>query len=604
MKNKTKRFIKSLKNLGYMIKLSAKFAPLQYPLAVMDIVFDTVMPFADLLFPKWILDELTGEKRWEKILFYVIVWTAVNGVLLLLKALQWIFAGLYEQRCEVRENIHYGKIDSNMDYGRLENGAVLDEKNRIKNNIQLSYFAYNPLSSFITAIVQLVGYTYIIATLHPVVIIFLLLIIAAGSLLSKKRLKIQYAYQAKIARFQRRFNYLFGAMIGYSYAKEVRINKAAKWLAQKYGVETKEYMEVYSENQRKNFGADVLADLISFFQTIILYMYSALKLLAGSITVGSFSMYIGAISSFTNTFVSVVNQANKFKFVSDYIDSYKNYVNEGVPTHAAKGTQDIDFSTGRHEITFCNVSFKYPNTEKYVLKNVSVTIKSGQRLSVVGYNGAGKTTFIKLLCRLYEPTEGCILYNGTDISTLKYDQYVSLLSIVFQDYNIYSLSVRENICLAYNTIDEEVLRAIEQSGLSDKVKKLPRGLDTQVGKEFDPEGIEFSGGEGQKLACARAYLKNAPIVILDEPTASLDPVSESQLYERFNSIIGGKTAIYISHRLASVKFCDSVVVFVDGRIVEAGTHSELMETNGVYAQMFKKQAEYYIEADAAGKGEP
>ena len=202
---------------------------------------------------------------------------------------------------------------------------------------------------------------------------------------------------------------------------------------------------------------------------------------------------------------------------------------------------------------------------------------------------------VKLLCRLYEPTEGCILYNGVDISVLKYDQYVSLLSVVFQDYNIYSMSVSENVCLAGNYDDEDILHALEQSGLSGKIKKLPCGLDTQVGREFDENGIEFSGGEGQKLACARAYYKDAPITILDEPTASLDPFAESQLYERFNNIIKNKTAIFISHRLASVKFCDKVVVFVNGEIVEYGTHLSLLSKKGVYAEMFEKQAESYLE---------
>ena len=215
----------------------------------------------------------------------------------------------------------------------------------------------------------------------------------------------------------------------------------------------------------------------------------------------------------------------------------------------------------------------------------------------MGYNGSGKSTFVKLLCRLYEPTEGCILYNGVDISVYKYDQYIELLAVVFQDYNIYSLSVRENICLACNIDDEIVLRAIEQSGLSEKVYKLSHKLDTQVGREFYENGIEFSGGEGQKLACARAYVRKSPIVILDEPTASLDPISENQLYQRFNNIIGKKTAIYISHRLANVKFCDNIVVFVDGQIVESGTHGELMALDGVYHEMFSKQAEYYLDVE-------
>lgn len=589
-----KKLAHILKNIGWFTKESARFAPFTFVLAAIDTIWYSASPFVDILFPKWILDELTGEKRWQTVLLYISLWCIINAVMLFLQVIRYIYAGPYENKNGLRLGLKYGYMDSHMDYGRFEDGAVQDEQNRIINNLNQGWFAYYQWSSFLTTLIRLAGFTYIVATLHPLMIVFLLLVILASSLLSKKRQKIQYEYQEKIARFQRRFNYLFRAMISYPFAKEVRINKAAQWLADKYGSETKTYIDTYAENQRKNFGADVTADLISLVQTVALYAYSAYRVVIRAITVGSFSMYINSISAFTGTFSEMINQIQRLKFTSDYIDSYRDFVAKAVPSHAAKGVLDIEMSP-RHEIEFENVSFKYPRSDNYVLKNVSVKIKSGERLSVVGYNGAGKTTFIKLLCRLYEPTEGRILYNGVDVSTLKYDQYVKLLSVVFQDYNIYSMSVRENVCLAGNFNDEAVLKALEQSGLSEKIKKLPKGLDTQVGREFDSEGIEFSGGEGQKLACARAYLKNAPIVILDEPTASLDPISESQLYERFNNIIGEKTAIYISHRLASVKFCDSVIVFENGQIVESGTHEELMKKHGVYHEMFSKQAEYYVE---------
>lgn len=590
-----KKIFHILKNIGWFTMETARFAPLTFLLAGLQAVWNSAAPFVDILFPKWILDELTGQRRWQTVLLYISLWCIINAAMLFLEVLRYILSGPYSERLNVRMGMLYGKMGSHMDYGRFEMGSTHDEVNRISGNLSQSWFAYT-LFNYLSMFIKLAGFTYIIATLHPLMIIFLLLIIAANALLARRRQKIQYKYQEDTAHFKRRFEYLFKAMISYPFAKEVRINKAAEWIAQKYGVETEAYINVYAKNQRENFGADTVSDTITLAQTVAMYAYSAYRVVKGAISLGSFSMYINSVGAFTGTFSQTVSMIHQLKFVSEYIDSYKTFVEKAVPSHEKKGVLDIAPSP-THEIEFENVSFKYPGCDNYVLKNVSVKIRSGERLSVVGYNGAGKTTFIKLICRLYEPTEGRILYNGVDVSTLKYDQYVKLLSVVFQDYNIYSLSVRENVCLAGSADDEAVLLALEQSGLSEKVKRLPRGLNTQVGREFDSEGIEFSGGEGQKLASARAYLRNAPIVILDEPTASLDPISESRLYERFNNIIGKKTAIYISHRLASVKFCDSIIVFENGQIVESGTHSELMAAGGVYSEMFTKQAEYYIEVE-------
>ena len=216
-------------------------------------------------------------------------------------------------------------------------------------------------------------------------------------------------------------------------------------------------------------------------------------------------------------------------------------------------------------------------------------------VGVVGPVRTGKSTFIKLICRLYAPTKGRITLGGFDIQTIDYQMYRKMLGVVFQDFQLFAFSVKENILLGMVPDDERLNWAIEKSGLSEKVSSLEKGLETSISKEFDENGIEFSGGEGQKLACARAYYRNTPIVILDEPTAALDPIAESKLYERFNSIMEYKTAIYISHRLASVKFCDKVAVFEDGHIIEYGTHDELMSQSGTYFNMFTTQAKYYKE---------
>ena len=284
------------------------------------------------------------------------------------------------------------------------------------------------------------------------------------------------------------------------------------------------------------------------------------------------------------------------------MDDYKEFLtytkHDGIERETVTGS---DPTNGKYDIEFQNVSFMYPNTDRYVLRNVNIKIKSGERLSVVGYNGAGKSTFIKLICRLYKPTEGRILIGGVDISTIDLADYRELLSVVFQDFQIFCLTIRDNIVMNREYDKARLDDAIEKSGLRERLALLESGVETDLWRLFDESGVELSGGEGQKVACARAYYKDAPVVILDEPTASLDPLAETRLYERFNNIIGEKTSIYISHRLASVKFCDSIAVFADGELVEHGTHRELMDADGVYAEMFRKQAHYYVNDNVTGE---
>uniref|UniRef100_UPI0030795D70 ABC transporter ATP-binding protein n=1 Tax=Zhenhengia sp. TaxID=2944208 RepID=UPI0030795D70 len=243
---------------------------------------------------------------------------------------------------------------------------------------------------------------------------------------------------------------------------------------------------------------------------------------------------------------------------------------------------------------FKNVWFKYPQAEDYTLKDVSLTLNSREKMSIVGQNGAGKTTFIKLLCRLYEPEKGEILINGVNVKEYAFDEYTKLLSVVFQDYKLFSFTIKENMSFNQACNEEELEIALQKSGVRDKVASLDKGVETSLYKNFDKEGTELSGGEMQKLAIARAIYKNAPIVVLDEPTAALDPYAEYEIYAKFNELVKNKTAIYISHRLSSCRFCDKIAVFDKGRLIEQGTHTELKEQDGKYAQMWKAQAQYYV----------
>lgn len=590
-----KNIVKILKNIVFFIKLSFKETPLQYLSAVLEIIWNVSTPFINLVFPKWIIDELTNGRQWSKVLLYIALWGGVNALIVLIKTVQELLITPHQERNELKENMYYGKMDSHMDYGRLENGSVMDEKNRIRDNLYISYFAHIPLAKLITAILKAMGYSYIIITLNPIILGILVLSTAATTVMASKKQKHSYVYQQKISPYKRRFEYIFKALVDISYAKEVRINNAAKWLSNKFESEKDGYIKEYSHNQKKNLIIDTRGDILTFVQTIILQTYCAFLVIDGAISVGSFSMYLSTFLLISGAFSDTISQIVNLKYVSKYIESFKKDKMASTPSHHLKGQLNIPLSN-KHELEFKNVSFKYPGGNDYVLKNISLRIDNGSKLSVVGYNGAGKSTLIKLICRLYEPTEGVILYNGIDISTLRYKDYIKLISVVFQDYNIYYFSVRDNVSLVSDNPDEEaIVSALKLSGLERKMRTLPKGLDTQIGKEFDHEGIEFSGGEGQKLACARAYFKDSPIVILDEPTASLDPISERQLYERFDSIVKGKTSIYISHRLARSKYCDNIIVLEDGQIIESGTHKQLVSKKGIYAEMYTKQSEHYME---------
>lgn len=328
-------------------------------------------------------------------------------------------------------------------------------------------------------------------------------------------------------------------------------------------------------------------------QIVIVYGYLCYKVIYSGLSIGNFTMYAGAAASFTATvsifiseFVDIGNQCRNLQLYRDF--EARVSVNDRTGETIGK--------IKNYDIEFRNVYFKYPRSKDYTLKNISIKIHSGEKLSVVGRNGAGKTTFIKLLTRLYEPTEGEILLGGKNIKEYDYKEYVKLLSVVFQDFKLFAITIKENLTLSDSerVKGKEIIEILEQSGFEEDLKKLPQGIETSVYKYFDKEGIEFSGGQSQKLAIARALYKDAPIVVLDEPTAALDPISEYEIYQEFHKLVGNKTAVYISHRLSSCRFCDKIAVFDNGTIVQYGSHDELIShKDKQYAKMYNAQAKYY-----------
>lgn len=347
---------------------------------------------------------------------------------------------------------------------------------------------------------------------------------------------------------------------------------------------------------------NTLSIILNGILTIAIFLFTAAKVYIGALGIGNFILYQGAIDKFVKALCGISTDMGKLFHNNQYLVEFYQFIDS--PNKMYQGTlavehrDDIDY-----EIEFADVGFQYPRTDTWALRHVDLKFKIGDTLAIVGENGSGKTTFIKLLCRLYDPTEGRILLNGIDITRYRYQEYIGLFSVVFQDYKLFGFSLGENVASNYRYDENKARQCLIRAGMGEKLKALDhdaaaRGgnaLHRAIGREYDSEGIDFSGGELQKIALARALYKDAPFVILDEPTAALDPKAEAEIYTNFNALVRDKTAVFISHRLSSCKFCDEIAVFNKGSIVQTGSHDELVvDRDGKYYELWSAQAQYYL----------
>ncbi len=323
------------------------------------------------------------------------------------------------------------------------------------------------------------------------------------------------------------------------------------------------------------------------------YLYICLKAWAGAFGVGAVTQYIASITAFSGSISTIIRQIGNMRVNATFLQA--NFALLDMPNRMYQGSLTVEKRSDRkYEVEFRDVSFCYPGSETPALSHVNMKFRIGQRMAVVGPNGSGKTTFIKLLCRLYDPTEGVILLNGIDIRKYNYEEYMHIFSVVFQDFYLFSLTLGQNVAADSDYDAARVAEALEMAGFGDRLKTLEHGLDTYLRKEYDTSGIDISGGEAQKVALARTLYRDAPFIILDEPTAALDPIAEAEVYESFDVIVGDKTAIYISHRLSSCRFCDEIAVFDHGTVIQKGSHDALLaDAGGLYHALWHAQAQYY-----------
>jgi ATP-binding cassette subfamily B protein len=423
------------------------------------------------------------------------------------------------------------------------------------------------------------------------IVVIYAFIMTFGMKLSKASYKKFYAVRKTNEHINSIAIYMYSIMNNYQYGKDIRIYSMQGLLNQYYMNISKQVNKFYLKwgvIEGSNTGFIVFLTQLA---SGLVYIIVGGKAMSGMINTGDVLLYVGAVLQLSTSLTEAMIEYNNFHYRTEYLNSYNEFLNK--PNSHYTGTLPVEKrSDGQYEFTLENVGFRYPGTEELILEHINLKFTVGQKYAIVGRNGSGKTTLIKLLCRLYDPTEGRILLNGIDIRYYDYDEYTKVFSVVFQDFKLLSLPLGDNISSGQEINEKRMWEVLQQVGMKERVEEMPEKLSTNLYKN-NGKGVEVSGGEAQKLAIARALYKDSPFVILDEPTAALDPISEAEIYENFNRMVQGKTAVYISHRMSSCKFCDDIIVLDKGRIAERGSHEKLIKEKGIYASLYQVQAQYY-----------
>lgn len=486
-----------------------------------------------------------------------------------------------------------------MDYESLETPDMLDRLQKAKRATDGDWVGVQGMMTFmqvlLTQIISIIIAVLIMTSFDPLII----LVIAVLSV-------IQYLYFEHIRKKDkkemwdammphwRKLEYMETVTTDFSYAKDIRLFGMKNFLSKRQHEVYDEELSHWIKSRQYWVYNSIFSHGISLIRQLIITGWLVYGVIKDGLSIGDFTLYLASAGAFSNAVSQVLAALSGLRERSAHTDDYRSFMD--IPTSEDKDTIPVPKSD-RYVFTFENVSFKYKGQDKYALKNLNLTLEAGEKLAVVGLNGAGKSTFIKLLLRLYDVTEGRILMNGTDIRRFNRAEYYRLFSPAFQDVTVFAFPMAENVSMdpPDETDKAKADKCLREAGLSEKIDSLSKGIDTELLKVLYDDGIDLSGGEKQKLALARALYKGSNVIVLDEPTAALDALAEYKLYKSFNGLVGNRTAVYISHRLSSTRFCDRVAMFKDGEMTETGTHDELMAKNGDYAEMFRVQAQYYIE---------
>lgn len=583
------------------------------PTAVIVAVVTAVMPFVNIWFTAKIIDLLDAGADMKRLALYIALAVGINAVLFFFN---YFLGDMYYMYRSLMYNKELQNITTKLfkaEYQKLESSDFKElihkhseAQDRVFSSfVQFSWMMRDFISGAITLIISVImifpllkigfkttGDTYFekpvfLLTIFAAIAVMAVVILIVATQMNKAWFKASDEY----SRLDRIFYYFLNMFSNYNTGKEIRLYKEQSLIehtaTDKLLTDGEKILKKASLHTAKSSSfVAVLGALVGFG----IYLFIGVKGLYGLFGIGSLVLYCGAFMQIINGIMKMAVTFGKTAEMAPLVNYYFEIVN--TKDDMTYGT--MEFDDDKFEIEFKNVSFKYPASDTYALQNVNLKIENGEHLAVVGRNGSGKTTFIKLMCRLYDVTDGEILINGVNIKEYSKESITKLYSVVFQDFKIFSIPLKDNICANEEYDANRFYACLDNSNIAHRVEHLPDRENTYLYKDIDQNGVEISGGEAQKLALARALYKNSAVVILDEPTAALDPVAENEIYSRFNSFVQGKTAIYISHRLSSCVFCTRIAVFDKAHLVETGTHQELLNAGGKYSELWNAQAKYYV----------
>lgn len=602
--------------------------PGYFPFTAAKAVLEALLPFINIYMSGRIVTAVAQKADWQELAVLALITVTLNFLTTLLLNLMTRISNTKSSNFWNVRNLPLDKKIQTMDYEYVEDSNIHAKRNNIVLKAQsmgrglprIYWWYFDTFIRSVCMIAFSVTLVFSAFTAKPIrtgglwdfifspwcmvgLVLLLLLSLSWDIYNQAASTKKENAIIDSTSGTNRIGMYYYNLLMDYKMGKDLKLYHLRESILREFGGFSKGFQQMIVKWQRVEVWYGSLSEINSTVMSGLIYLYVALKALFGAFGVGNIVTYVGSLTQLKNGFTGLAGvfsdifvNAEALQEVFDFID---------MPDKKYRGTLPVekrafcDGGDNEYEIEFRNVSFRYPGSEAYALRNVSIKFRVGERLAVVGMNGSGKTTFIKLLCRLYDPTEGEILLNGIDIRKYEYNEYLSIFSVVFQDFHLFSFTLGQNVAASVDYDKARVTSCLEKAGFGNRLKNMPKGLDTCLYKDFEEDGVEISGGEAQKIALARALYKNAPFIILDEPTAALDPVAEYEIYSKFNDIVEDKTTVYISHRLSSCRFCDDIVVFDNGQIVQRGSHDQLLaDQNGKYHELWFAQAQYYTEKTA------
>lgn len=594
-----------LSNLGFMFKEQWTFEKRPVFVWLFRILSDLVVSLLGIYFPKVVLDSIGKSISSSEFLF------RIAGLSVVLMISQYI-SFFSEQSVIIgairilNMRFYIGKDwkTLDMDYGiaMSKGGKMKIEKahSSINRNVYVNMASYYiNLVEFLKSILGLILFSTVIVLLNPIVILVLLVTYLIDGIVSIRTQKWEIRAKEERAVVNRRLGYVLDDISNSLMAKDIKIYKMKNWINANTSKYINESTQLEQRVQRKFTSRKLVEVVLIFARNGGAYLYLIWKMFHSDMTIGDFTLYFGAITGFGQWLSQIVDRIRSLSNANYRVDDYR-YLAEMKDHMRREGGAAIPNVKAPCELRFEDVSFQYEGSEHATLNHINLRIHKGEKLAVVGNNGAGKTTLIKLACGLLEPTSGRILFNGIDIREFNRDDYYELISVSFQNVCLLPMSIAMNIGCGKSGIDneashyEKINNAITLSGLKEKIVSLPNGVATELVPSVVEGGINLSGGEAQKLMLARAIYKEAPLIILDEPTAALDPIAEQEMYLKYNDLTTDRTAIYISHRLSSTRFCDRIILLDHGTIAETGSHEELMKLSGKYKKLFEIQSQYYI----------